>query len=487
MRKRTQETPENRQKRRRSLGTAAALLAVLLAVLTGINLLCGELERRNSWRVDCSFNALTTQSETTLAVLEGLTRPVHIYAVYARGEEDQPLLELLNRYAAASPLVTWEQTDLSLNPSLLTRYRGSTADSALSTDSLIVTCEETGRFKVLSYTDFIALGVNYDEGAYEIAGLKYESSITSAIRYVTRDTIPRAMILQGHGEMDEGSTGLLASLLASNSYDVAYFTLNTTETELTPDDLLLVLSPQRDLNADEMAALTDFTAHGGSILFTCDYTDPIFAMPNWLSLLRSYGFLPQEGVVIASQEEKNTYYSGNRMYLIPIVQRTEITADLVDAHTDTLLLVGCRGFALPQESDRSLTTETLLLSGARAYARRLDGRSIEQQEGDAMGPFALALQARRITAEGYISRAVVLGSSSLLTSADIYAMTDTQAFIVRTAEFLLDTEPADLGIVAKTALRPGLSARSVTLGVILTAALPFLVALAAMLVLRRRQ
>ena len=471
-------------------GVSTLILCVLLLALCAASLVFDTLERQNGWRVDYSFNGVTTQSDTTLQILAQLEHPVHIYALYSRGQEDAQLLELLDRYAAASPRVTWEQTDLTLNPGLLTRFRSGTSENNITNDSLIVSCEETGRWKVLSYTDFLSLSLNYDEGVYEIAGLTYESKITSAIHYVAQEEIPRVMVLQGHGELDEDSTAVLAELLRGNNFEVIYFTLDDQDVTLEEDDLLAILSPVRDLTDADMQAISAFTARGGSLLMTCDYTDPVERMPNYQALLRSYGFLPREGLVIASFEEPDTYYSDMRIALIPTMQSTDVTYDLVRDGADTTLLVGSRAFEMPEESDRNLDVSAVLTSGYKAYLRSLSGdlTTLEQQDEDELGPFALALQARRVTEEGYVSRAFVVGCSTLLTDSQVHAMTDSQEFIIRVTEFLLNTEPMDLGIVAKQAVRPQLSVRSVTLGSVLIVALPLAVlAVAAMILIPRRK
>lgn len=467
------------------------ILCVLLAVLIGVNFLFGTLEKKNGWRVDFSFNGITTQSETTLQILEQLPHPVHIYALFPKGQEDGPLMELLDRYAAASDLVTWEQTDITLNPGLLTRFQSDTSETAVSNDSLIVSCEATGRWKVLSPGDFVSLSLDYEAGTFTSAGYTYESRITSAINYVTQAEIPRLLILQGHGELNETETEVFAELLTANNFDVQYFTLADQDVTLEPEDTLAILSPLRDITDAEMEQLTAFASQGGSFLFTCDYTDPIDEMPNYQALLRSYGFLPKDGLVIASQEESGTYYNDMRIALIPTMQSTDVTYDLVAAGADTLLLVGSRGFELPDQSDRNLDVSSVLNTGYKAYLRSLTGdmTTLEQQDDDELGPFSLGLQARRVTTEGYVSRAFVLGSSTVLTDSQIHAMTDSQEFILRTVEFLLNTDPIDLGIMAKSALRPQLSVESVTLGSVLLVALPLTVLAVAFMVLwpRRNQ
>lgn len=106
-------------------------------------------------------------------------------------------------------------------------FRSATSEDSPTNNSLLVWCETTGRWRLLKATDLVSLSYDYDNAAYAYAGLTYESSLTSAIAYVSKDTVPRIMILQGHGELDEDGTELLASLLHNNHYDVAYFTLNT--------------------------------------------------------------------------------------------------------------------------------------------------------------------------------------------------------------------------------------------------------------------
>ena len=469
-----------------SRGIASFLALVLLtSALAGVCVLADNLEKNHGWRRDFSFNAVTTHSEVTEAVLAELKTPVHIYALFSAGNEDGPLMELLNRYAAASPMVTWERADLSLNPSLATRYRGNTSSEVVSSDCLIVACEETQRFRILDWGDFLSLGYKEETGTFEMTGLTYESSLTSAIEYVTRDTIPRIMILQGQGELDEEGTAMLADLLVSNQYDVHYFTLNSREADLKPGDLLVILSPVRDFLDSEMEMITDFAHSGGSILFTCDYSDPVENMPNYRTLLRYYGMVPRDGIVIASDEEPQTYYDDRQLLLIPSMQSTPVTENLLEERATTLLMAGTRAFEIPGETDNDLSVRVHLMSGSRAWLRSLQGdlSVLDQQEGDAMGPFALGLDAERLTESGEVSRAVVIGCSTVFTSGELYAMTDSQEYTLRCVEYLLGEKNRDLNIMAKTAVRPQMSVEGQALGKVLVAALPLAVLAAALIVL----
>ena len=467
-------------------GRISALLMAAVAVsLIALDICADRLETAYGWRGDYSFNAISTHSAVTKDTLEHLEHPVQMYALFRKGDEDAPLIELLNRYAAASSLVTWEQLDPSLNPALISRY--STDTEAPGENSLIVACAETGRWRILGPGDYVSLSMDTETGEYTYAGWTYEQSITNAISYVTRENINKIVIVQGHGELDGEKLTHFDGLLTANRFEVAYADL--TDPAYTPDpgDTLVFFSPQRDLADAELEKARAFADQGGSFLFTCDYDDPTDRMPGYTALLRSYGFVPRTGIVLADKAAANTYYNGNQMYLIPEMCSTDLTLDLISSGASTVLMPGCRAFEEPGDTDRNLITGTVLRSGKTSYLKQLSAITLEQQAGDPDGPFALALEARRVTAGGYVSRACIIGCSGTLTNEQVYIMTDAQQLIVRMAEFLLNLDASDLNILAREAIRPALGVGSIQPGAIVLAALPAGVLLAAALVLRRRR
>ncbi len=466
-------------------GWPAILMILLAASIAALNIGAEKLEKRYGWRRDFSFNSISTHSEVTRDTLEHLEHPVHLYALFRRGDEDALLTEVLDRYDAASELVTWEQLDPSLNPSLISRF--ATETNTPGENSLIVSCEETGHWRILGPEDYVSVTMDTETGEYNYSGWTYERSITNAISWVSRENVPKVIIVQGHGELDGDTVQHFDGLLTANRFEVAYADLSDPANAPDPQDLLVFLGPQKDLNGEEMEKVREFAARGGSFLFACDYSDPLDKMPGYKALLRTYGFLPLDGIVLADRAASETYYNGNRMYLLPEMCSTDITLDMIASGADSLLLPGCRGFEEPDETDRNLITTTLLRSGETSYLKDISSTTLDKSEGDPEGPFALALQSRRITEEGYVSRAAVIGCSGALVNEQVYAMTDIQQFIIRTAEFLLDLEATDLNILAKEAVRPALGTGSVGLGSVLLAALPAAVLLAALLVLLRRR
>ena len=466
---------------------SAVMLVLVLAALVVLNIGAQTLERKKGWRIDLSFNAIASQSPETVEILKDLDTPVKIWALYRKGDEDAPLEELLDRYAAVSPQISWEQVDPALNPALLNRF---TTDSVTpGSDSLIVWCEKTGRFRVLGPEDYVSIGMDTETGEYTYTGWTYERSITSAISYVARERIPRAVILQGHGEMDAQTLAGFETLMTENQYEVTYADLTDSGYTPDPEDLLIFFSPLRELTETELATLTSFAGKGGSFLFTCDYSDPVSDMPNYAALLRSYGFLPREGIVVADLQDSSSYYNGNQVWLLPEMSPTDLTLDLIAGGKDHLLLPGARAFEEPEEGDRNLTSAAVLRSGNTSYLKALgrDTVSIEKAAEDPQGTFPLALEARRITAEGYVSRAFIIGCSAALADQQLYSMTDSRQLVIRAAEFLLKLDASDLNIMPREAVRPSLSVNSSAIGSMILVALPLGVLFAALVVLGPRR
>ncbi len=475
-------------RRRFRYGTlSTALLLLSIGILIAVNVAATALEKKNGWRVDLSFNGITTQSAATREALADLPYPVHIYALFYKGQEDAQLTELLNRYAAASPMVTWELEDPALNPALIARFSSDT--EAVSSDSLIVSCESTGRYRILSPESYVSLSMDTETGQYTWAGYTYERALTGAILHVTRDSIPRIVILQGHGELDGDTLSAFDSLMTDHYYETVYADLSAADYEPDPKDLLVFFSPMRDINETELKKLLAFSDQGGSMLFTCDYSDPVQDMPNYSALLRLWGFLPREGIVVADTGDPDSFYSNIRIDLIPKMLSTEVTMDMIASGADTVLLPGSRAFEDPGETDRNLMVQPVLRSGDTAWLKRITAEtaSIEREEGDPAGPFVLALQAQRITEAGQVSRAFISGSSGMLTEDQIYAMTDTRQFVIRMVQYLMNTSSDTPEIPARNAVRPGLSARSARVGSVLVTALPMLALLAALGVLLPRR
>lgn len=464
----------------------ALLMALFLAVCVLVNVGVKALEDTYGWKRDLSFNGYATTGAETADVLSHLQSDVELYLLYQNGSMDTQVLNLLERYAVLCSRITVLPTDIVRSPGILTRFQGS-IDQAIGADTVIVNCPETGRYKVLTYADFITQGYNLETGTFEIEGLAYEKQLTEAIVYVAQSRIPTVGFLQGHAELDEPALEVFLSYLKSNNYDTAMVNLLAGDL-LDEVDLLVFAAPQKDLSDGELDMLADFAQRGGSMMFWRDYTDPLDGMPNYLSLLRSYGITPVEGVVVAAEEDGGSYY-GEPLSLLPYMQPLDMTLPLISAGMDILLMPASTAFTQPPEPTESLSAAAVLKSGPNAYIRSLtDGvESIEKQPGDSTGEHTVALFAHRMFANGNVSRAFAAGCSALFINEYIYQRTFNEEFMLVLLGELLPDKMVSLDIMASTALRPALKVGSQPFGVALIVAIPLLVLAAGLIVLLPRR
>lgn len=466
-------------------GYGALVLAGLMAVGALLNVGLKSLEDSYGWRLDFSFNGYTMTGEQTKKVVDTLAAPVELYLLYQSGEMDSQLYEVLMRYHRLSDKITVTPTDIAQNPGLLTRFQTGVTQT-LEADSVVVNCDATGRYKVLSYDDFVTQGYNIEKGTFETAGLAYEKSLTEALVYVTQTTVPVVGLLQGNGELTEEALSNLTDFLHSNNYDTRAVDLLAGD-NLADVDLLLIADPQKDLSQAELDAIKNFAQAGGSLFVIRDYTDPD-ALPNYLSLLKSYGVTPIPGVVVAGEQDTGSYY-GERIYLMPYFQHLELTQPLISGKMDVLLLAGACAFETPEQADSALSAAAVLKTGPNAYVRSpSDGQTtIDYQPGDRKGELTLAIISGRMHAGGAVSRMFAIGNSTVFTDEYMYQRTYNGEFILQVMGELLPQKTVSLDIMAKSAFHPGMTAGSQTAAVGMLLALPMLVLLAAALTLGPRR
>ena len=461
---------------------SALMLAMVLIALIALNAGIYALEKNKGWRIDLSFNGILSQSADTKAVIESLDKPVEIYALFRKASEREwpELQELLDKYAAASDRITWKQVDPMVDQLLVNRF--STDNAVPVEGNLIVWCEQTNRFRIIGGEDFIGQGFDIETGELVYENLTFESSITSAIAYVVKDRVAKAVIMQGHDEYKLEFLTDFQNLLEANQFEVVYQDLKEEGYTPNPEDLLIFFDPLKDLTETELKTLTEFAGKGGSFLFACDTDVSMDNMPRYMTLLRSYGFEPLEGFAEASQVDRNSYYE-SQTYLVPEMCSTDITMDLVGTDRDFLILPGTRAFAEPEEGDRNLVISVVLRAAGTAVIRT----DTTVTAPDGTEGFPLALQARRVTNEGYVSRAFIIGSGYTLTDKGLYSITRSQELTVNVMDFLMQQGVTGLNIAPKDAARPGLKTESLNLGSILLIALPLSVLFAALLILGPRK
>lgn len=299
-----------------SLGLA---LLLILANILAADLLPWSLTKR-----DIGKDNLSRISEKSLELVRGLEEDVHIYWLCTDSGSDYALELLLTRYAEAGSRLHIEIPDMTDESvaALIKGYVGETA--SLSNDCLIIASER--RYTVLDYTDLFLFSNDMinswfgaetyltvarwatlmEQNASQLQNsvtshyFRGEAQLSSAIDYVTAETIPQGYLLLGHGGI-----GLPEKLTANlEAYGMGKLDL-TAGGEIPSDaDCLVLYAPETDLSEEEERVIRAFLEAGGSFLLATD-PDCLEACPRAAGLGSLYGLTAEAGVL---SEINETYY-----------------------------------------------------------------------------------------------------------------------------------------------------------------------------------
>ncbi|MGN0707570.1 MAG: Gldg family protein [Faecalibacterium sp.] len=363
--------------------TAILAAAVVLAVL--VNLVVRAIPSKYT-EFDLSEAGLYTLGDTSLELVRGLEQDVTIYYLCETGSEDAILTKLLDRYAAESAHLRWEQKDPAIYPTFAAQYGAQNS----SAGSLILTAGENSavldgaELYEYDYSDY------YYTGTYSVT-FGGENKITAAIYRLTSGEASHAYYTTGHGE--QALTASLIDALEAQNIEAASLDLLSST---IPEDcgLLIINCPASDFAGagslvDEMGQLRAYLKAGGKLLVT---TDAYYSTPNLDALLAEFGLTRTEGLVVEGDMDHALY--GYLYYLLPDYSYTEESTALdgIDASRRVLLQMA-QGITLTEVD--GVFAEPLLTTSAEAYSKvtGYEMTTVEKESGDLDGPFALAAYA----------------------------------------------------------------------------------------------
>ena len=366
-------------RRFRAGGYATFAAAVVIAIAVLVNMVVGALPADKT-QIDVTSQALYTLSDQSRQIVRALDRDVTLSLLAYTGQEDESVTKLLDRYAALSDHVKVEYVDPAVNPTVLEKYK----DEALYANSVIVTCGEKYRF--VSYQDIFQTDYSnyYYNGSVETS-FNGEGALTSAIHYVASDDLPKVYFLTGHGEKTLSAS--LEDRVEEDNLELTELSLLSLEQVPEDADCVLIYAPSSDLSADEAQLLTDYLDAGGDVMLITDYIVG-GDMPNLMQLTKRMGMQPREGIVVEGDGSRSL--RGYAYYLLPYLGTHEITAPISEAGY-YLLMPMAQGIL--ETGEGSATVTSLMSTSGKAYAKAAgyDMTTTEREDGDATGPFDVAM------------------------------------------------------------------------------------------------
>lgn len=382
-------TVQSIQKRRYSVSVKSlqmgayntGMIGVAVVLMVVVNLVAGELPGSVK-TVDVTSQKIYSLTDTTKDFLKDLQEDVTIYVLAGEDSRDVTLATTLERFQDASQHIAVEYVDPAVNPRFYMQY----TDTAVSSHSLIVVSEK--RNKIVDYSSVYETEYDYTNYTSNTTGYDGEGQITSAIAYVTSDSMPRVYILEGHGEAALSST----FTDAVKKENMEYESINLMNYDAVPEDAqcLVIDAPTSDFSEDDLQKILTYMENGGNALVISTWTGQ--ELPNFHKLLEAYGLSVTDGLVI--EQDKNCYYQ-NQTFLLPKVQRDDMTSSVYGSYY--IFVPYAQGIRVPEEEGDTLTYTTLLSTSDSAFARgNLENvDTYEMTDTDEAGPFALGVKAEK--------------------------------------------------------------------------------------------
>lgn len=421
---------KKQKKFRRSLRSGSYVFTVsviLAAVLVLVNLVASALPAAYL-KYDMTASGIFSVGDTTRQVLDTVSDDIKIYQVYESGNSDDTVTSFLERYEGLSSHIKVSHVDPGVDPTFVS----SLTDESVSSNSLIVVGPK--RTTVIDYNDLYKYYVEqYDQYmsyseysqyrqymyAYgqSVSGTPFffgEQEITSAIDYVTTDTLPVVYYTSKHGERTIDST--YTDAIADENIDLRE--LDMLSSASIPDDAeaIIIYAPTMDFSDSETDLIIDYITSGGNVmLFTGYDSDVNTALPNIAKICDTMGLSAVDGMLYEDAHS----ISQLPYYVLPTINASSIPASLMKSTNVYVIVPFAHGII--ENENAAYTVTPILTSSSNAYIKKdiKDPSQSEKSDNDVEGEFMLGAHVSVTSDDSTDTGSFVWYSSYGLLSADL--------------------------------------------------------------------
>ena len=357
---------------------SAAMSVVVIAIVVVLNMIVGQIPSKYT-EFDISTGKLYTIGDETKKVLKNLDEDITIHYIVQSGNEDSTVEKLLNQYKDNSSKIKIEKIDPVTSPN----YTSQFTDDTVSENSLIVSSAK--RNKVIDYSSMYESEIDYSTYQSKTTGFDGEGQLTSAIDYVLSDELPVVYYVTGHNEVTLPDA--VKDRIEKANLELKELNLLTAGEVPSDAAGLLLDSPETDYSKEEAQAVITYLQNGGKTLILTDYTGKEHT--SYDSILAEYGIEVTDGIVV---ETDSNMYVQRPYYIVPQIEASEITTDMTGGSSN-VLLSGCQGFKVSENVRDTVDISTVLSPSDGAFVKTdpQNMTSYDKEDGDADGPFAVAL------------------------------------------------------------------------------------------------
>lgn len=290
------------------------LIAILIAIFIGINILMQKLELSP---IDFSQEKLYTLTEESKEKVKDIDKDVNIY--FIGYTDDDSNLDLAKQYKKANEKIIAEAVDINNRPDLAQKYGIESG-----TQGIIVECGDQS--KVLTASDL----VTYDTSTYETISIA-EEKFTSSILSVTSGKIPKVYFLEGYSEFSLNQNMYYLDMYLANEVNEVN-TLDVLSVGKIPDDCdtLVITTPSKDFDDIATNAIIDYINSGRNILWLNAALTSQKDLTNVNKILAMYAVNPFEVGVIRETDTSKMVTSSPDL-IIPDIKYSTVTEDLYNS------------------------------------------------------------------------------------------------------------------------------------------------------------
>ncbi|SRR5579875_73253 len=269
--------------------------AAVIGILVAVNYIASQHE----YRFDLTEERIFSLSPQSVKVVQSLKKPLKLYGFFEGGVNPRAR-SLYERYAYASPLVSYEIIDPERHPELAERFK--------------VTLMGTTH---IQYGGDQGIGTNVTDLS--------ESAITNAIIKVSQGETKTACFLEGHGEADiddaqhNGGFAFVRQALEGEAYKIKKVLLATEPTVPKDCNVMVIAGPEKALLPQELDELSNYLKSGGNLLVLLRPPRPDMPIDEsgLVKLLDQWGVKAGNDIIV---DQVIRLFAGPALGLSPIVQ-----------------------------------------------------------------------------------------------------------------------------------------------------------------------
>lgn len=410
---------------------SVAVILIFLALVIGLNLVVNALPAS----ADMTPNRLFSTSERTAEVLSELDQEVIIYALFdeVQFRDNYVMIEKLLSDYAKNSYITIRYIDAYKNPGAIRNIDPDNFYKLQPSNFLFVSGDKKRK---VTLNDFNTTRSNPFTGQ-TYTELAIEETVTGTIIFVTAKDTPVIYFVQGHGEIELSTVSVLNEYMTRNNFDIR--TLNTLTAENIPADadMIVFLSPQRDITIEERVKLQDFfddTAEKHKalmVLLDPSETGVDFAQIN--TLLEKYNLRFNNDFVM--ENNSDYHIPGYQFFILPMYNAGNYRV-YTPYSRSVEILQNFRDFI---EEDGILQTSQSAVSMNVVTNEEVTGQKNIAARVDYKGGY-------------YPTRVFAIGNTAFLYNQVVNNYTDNMEFILDQIRWTLSFEGSSIYIPAKAAV-----------------------------------